>query len=374
VPPCPPCAAHHSAPPRCRFKDEREAARAYDRAAALLVGPGARLNFKGEPADPPSLVHTAMVIIEALGDDAPPAAREVVRGAWRRPAAPAPKPAVAAVLAQVLAKQQAAAAQAAAAQAAAAAAPAAAAQLLLARCLAEQQLRQQQKQQEQQAAQRAQDAAAALAQLLVARSLLPAAAPAPLCQPPQAAPLQTAASSSSPQDFDLAAALLHLQARANTPVPAAGAAAPPRLVRTASMAQLATNGNASGASTPSTDTHATAPCASGGAAASEHAAAAAAAPSGEEEAASVALAAPAAAAARRSAFSAVMGEVTSLLAADPSLLKDYLGRSQATAADVGARAAAAAAAAAAATAALSGAKRAAEAAADMQPTARRCRV
>jgi hypothetical protein len=66
--PRPPC-------PSPRFKDEREAACAYDRAATLLLGPNATLNFPEEvDADGGAgLLHTAIIIQQALGPDAPPA-------------------------------------------------------------------------------------------------------------------------------------------------------------------------------------------------------------------------------------------------------------------------------------------------------------
>ncbi|KIZ03889.1 hypothetical protein MNEG_4072 [Monoraphidium neglectum] len=69
-----------------RFRDEREAALAYDRAAALLLGPSASLNFRFAPGrdDPGPVLHTAIIVNQALGANTPQAVQDMVNGAtWQ---------------------------------------------------------------------------------------------------------------------------------------------------------------------------------------------------------------------------------------------------------------------------------------------------
>lgn len=78
-----------------RFKDEHDAARAYDRAAALLLGAEAFLNFQSSDpcAEPGLLLHTAMVMLQALGRDTPlPVRRLVAAAGMRNQQAAAPVP------------------------------------------------------------------------------------------------------------------------------------------------------------------------------------------------------------------------------------------------------------------------------------------
>lgn len=56
-----PCPAPARTPP-LRFREEREAALAYDRAATMLLGPGACLNFKDRCRDACAMMHTAIII------------------------------------------------------------------------------------------------------------------------------------------------------------------------------------------------------------------------------------------------------------------------------------------------------------------------
>ncbi|KAI8469595.1 MAG: hypothetical protein J3K34DRAFT_459308 [Monoraphidium minutum] len=75
-----------------RFREERDAAQAYDRAASLLLGPSAVLNFGRDAAaaaaagggDERRMAHTAIMVQQALGGDTPPAVLELTRAAsWR---------------------------------------------------------------------------------------------------------------------------------------------------------------------------------------------------------------------------------------------------------------------------------------------------
>jgi hypothetical protein len=64
-----------------RHASEEEAALAYDRAAALLLGPAATLNFKHPDAtDPWAMMHTAILLEQTLGVDTPASVSAVARG------------------------------------------------------------------------------------------------------------------------------------------------------------------------------------------------------------------------------------------------------------------------------------------------------
>jgi hypothetical protein len=63
-----------------RFPAEDEAALAYDRAASLLLGPAATLNFEAPPEDPWATVHTAILLEQALGPSTPSSIVAVANG------------------------------------------------------------------------------------------------------------------------------------------------------------------------------------------------------------------------------------------------------------------------------------------------------
>jgi hypothetical protein len=63
-----------------RFPAEDEAAAAYDRAAFLLLGPAATLNFDSVPNDPWASMHSAILLEQALAPDAPPAVVAMANG------------------------------------------------------------------------------------------------------------------------------------------------------------------------------------------------------------------------------------------------------------------------------------------------------
>lgn len=65
-----------------RFGNETAAAIAYDRAAKLLLGPAASLNFTETPDDPCAMMHTAILLAHALGgpDNAPESVAAVAHG------------------------------------------------------------------------------------------------------------------------------------------------------------------------------------------------------------------------------------------------------------------------------------------------------
>jgi hypothetical protein len=72
----------------CRFWDEEEAAIAYDRAAHLLLGTAANLNFEAGtlPEEPWATMHTAILLDQALGCNAPQAVMSAARGEGAPPA------------------------------------------------------------------------------------------------------------------------------------------------------------------------------------------------------------------------------------------------------------------------------------------------
>jgi hypothetical protein len=197
---------------------------AYDRAATMLLGPSAVLNFKdagGGARDGAAVLHTAIVMQQALGDDAPPVVRELVRAASRRPGgadsprsdhqqAPAPAPAAAPAVARTLLQQL-----------QPAGAPAQMGSLLL-QCIAAHEQQQQQQQQQQQCSDPSRLVAQSLSTLLTAAS---ATATSAHQQPPPAAAAAA---------FDPAAFLLSLQAAANGHVPPA---LPPPSPATAAAAE-----------------------------------------------------------------------------------------------------------------------------------------
>jgi hypothetical protein len=63
-----------------RFPAEDEAAQAYDRAASLLLGTAATLNFEALPEDPWATVHTAILLEQALGPSTPSSIVAVANG------------------------------------------------------------------------------------------------------------------------------------------------------------------------------------------------------------------------------------------------------------------------------------------------------
>lgn len=61
-----------------RFRDEVGAAEAYDRAATLLLGPSAVLNFQEKHQDTNAMMQTALTLHKVLGTDAPEAVQRLV--------------------------------------------------------------------------------------------------------------------------------------------------------------------------------------------------------------------------------------------------------------------------------------------------------